>query len=93
MQTMDELRKEYVAWVKRLHKGSSIGLPLALTGLRCGAKTKSTGQPCKQKVLYGLTGRCKFHGGLSTGPKTEAGKRQAAINGKNGGRPKKRSGV
>lgn len=33
----------------------------------CGAKSKSTGQPCKLKAGYGTdhlgTGRCKFHGG------------------------------
>jgi hypothetical protein len=34
-------------------------------------------------------GRCKWHGGCSTGPKTDAGKEQARINGRKGGRPKK----
>jgi hypothetical protein len=33
----------------------------------CGAKTRS-GKPCKNQRFVG-TGRCKFHGGLSTGPK------------------------
>jgi hypothetical protein len=32
----------------------------------CGAKAKSTGKPCKLAPL--LNGRCKFHGGMSTGP-------------------------
>jgi hypothetical protein len=53
----------------------------------CGAKTR-TGTPCKQKTVY-WNGRCKFHGGLSTGPTTAAGKEQARINGRRGGRPKK----
>lgn len=53
----------------------------------CGAKTRA-GTPCKQKVIYG-NGRCKFHGGLATGPTTEAGKEQCRINGRKGGRPRK----
>jgi hypothetical protein len=48
--------------------------------LRCGAKTKRTEQPCKQKTLY-ANGRCKFHGGMSTGPRTTEGKRRSALNG------------
>ena len=46
----------------------------------CGARTKSTGQPCQIKDVYS-NGRCKFHGGLSTGPKTKEGKEKAAKNG------------
>lgn len=61
-------------------------MPNDLRDLTCGAKTKA-GHPCKQKALY-ISGRCKWHGGCSTGPKTEAGKEQARINGRKGGRPK-----
>lgn len=44
----------------------------------CGAKTR-TGAPCKRKdMLKG--GRCRLHGGLSTGPKTLEGKRRSALN-------------
>ncbi len=53
----------------------------------CGAKTRS-GTPCKQRAIY-ENGRCKFHGGLATGPVTEAGKEQCRINGRKGGRPSK----
>ena len=49
---------------------------------------KKNGEPCRQKALYSR-GRCKFHGGLSTGPKTEEGKQQSRINGAKGGRPRK----
>lgn len=42
----------------------------------CGAKTRS-GQPCKAKAVFGMT-RCRLHGGLSTGPKTEAGRARIA---------------
>lgn len=62
--------------------------PDDLRGLECGAATRA-GTPCKQIAIY-INGRCKWHGGLSTGPKTEAGKRAAAANGKFGGRGKKR---
>ncbi|WP_172619363.1 HGGxSTG domain-containing protein [Paenibacillus alvei] len=34
--------------------------------IQCGAKTRS-GQPCKRKAL--ANGRCRLHGGKSTGPK------------------------
>ena len=51
----------------------------------CGAKTRA-GTPCKRRDLY-RSGRCRLHGGLSTGPKTEFGKRWSA---KNGFRPKRK---
>lgn len=41
--------------------------------LLCGAKGKRNGQPCKAPAM--ANGRCRFHGGKSTGPKTEAGKK------------------
>ncbi|WP_425386890.1 HGGxSTG domain-containing protein [Azovibrio restrictus] len=53
----------------------------------CSATTRK-GTPCKHKSLYS-NGRCKLHGGLSTGPKTAAGKEQARVNGRKGGRPRK----
>jgi hypothetical protein len=62
--------------------------PDELRGLTCGARSKRTDEPCKQTAIY-ANGRCKFHGGLSTGPTTEAGKCQARDNGKPGGRPRK----
>ena len=45
--------------MKRLHK-------------KCHAHARSTGLTCKAKALP--NGRCRNHGGLSTGPKTQAGK-------------------
>jgi len=55
-------------------------LPDELIGLRCGAKTRS-GSPCKRQDLH-ANGRCKLHGGPSTGPKTKSGKERSALNGK-----------
>lgn len=57
----------------------------------CGAKTRA-GTPCKLKSVYS-NGRCHLHGGLSTGPKTAAGKARSALNGCLGGRPKKPKSV
>jgi hypothetical protein len=42
----------------------------------CGAKTRA-GRPCRMRVEFGKA-RCRLHGGLSTGPKTEAGRARIA---------------
>lgn len=44
--------------------------------LKCGAHARSTGNPCQAQAL--ANGRCRNHGGLSTGPKTFAGRRAVA---------------
>ena len=54
-------------------------LPIELLNMTCGAKTKA-GTGCMQKVVYS-NGRCKLHGGLSTGAKTPEGKAKVALNG------------
>jgi hypothetical protein len=51
-------------------------LPVDLAGLECGARTRA-GTSCKLTALY-RNGRCKFHGGLSTGPKTPEGRARIA---------------
>lgn len=49
---------------------------------RCGAKTRS-GRPCQAPAVWDpvknqpRNGRCRMHGGLSTGPKTPEGKQRA----------------
>jgi hypothetical protein len=40
----------------------------------CGAYTRTTGNPCLAKAL--ANGRCRMHGGLSTGPRSEAGRKR-----------------
>jgi len=40
---------------------------------RCGAYSRSTGQPCRASGMK--NGRCRNHGGLSTGPTSEEGRR------------------
>ena len=38
---------------------------------RCGAKARTTGCPCRAPAMP--NGRCRMHGGKSTGPRTSAG--------------------
>lgn len=45
---------------------------------RCGARTRK-GTPCDAQKIPGRK-RCKWHGGLSTGPRTEAGKQRSLQN-------------
>lgn len=51
----------------------------------CGAKAKQTGQPCRRPAGWGTshpgTGRCKLHGGCSTGPKDNRGNKNARTHG------------
>ncbi len=79
-----------VDWALRgyeAHYTPTLQLPDSLLDMCCEARTRA-GSPCKQKSIY-KNGRCKWHGGLSTGPKTELGKQQCRINGRLGGRPAK----
>src|SRR5262249_29545147 len=90
----DEQRRRLKAW-KRAHGrvaadwkvryGDSIPVPVypifpdGLVGLSCGARTR-LGDSCKQPALL-PSGRCRYHGGASTGPRTAAGKAKSAANG------------
>jgi hypothetical protein len=47
-----------------------IHLSLAQSCPRCGARTRS-GRPCRGPAMS--NGRCRMHGGSSTGPKTAEG--------------------
>ena len=78
-EEMEQRRAEHRKWLAFIEAKGGI----------CGAKTRA-GTPCKQKALY-HSGRCKLHGGLSTGPTTSEGKAQSALNGRLGGRPKNQS--
>jgi hypothetical protein len=53
-----------------------------ITCPRCTAMSKRSGEQCKKPALKASrTQKCEFHGGRSTGPKTQAGKdrQQSAI--------------
>lgn len=60
--------------------------PAECRDMTCGARTRA-GTPCRRRDLY-RSGRCKLHGGLSSGPKTAKGKRRSARNGKQAARGK-----
>jgi hypothetical protein len=66
--------------VAPLEHGWQAALRLAHAVARCGARGKRTGQPCQGPAM--ANGRCRVHGGKSTGPKTPEGAeraRQAAL--------------
>jgi hypothetical protein len=52
---------------------------------RCGARTRQNGRPCMARALWDrdadapVNGRCRLHGGLSSGPKTNEGKRRIGM--------------
>lgn len=47
--------------------------------IRCGARRHRDGQPCQARSEPGKR-RCRFHGGKSTGPRTEEGRARALAN-------------
>jgi hypothetical protein len=52
---------------------------------KCGAHARSSGRPCQAAAMR--NGRCRFHGGKSTGPRTPEGlARSRRANWKHGGR-------
>ncbi len=48
-----------------------------ITCLQCNAKSKRTGIQCRAPAANGKT-KCRFHGGASTGPKTDQGRQRCA---------------
>ena len=49
----------------------------AVRARRCQAASKRTKQQCGAPAMRGKA-VCRFHGGMSTGPKTEAGRQRIA---------------
>lgn len=84
---MNDLERRAL-WQQWCDEGGNF--PAILSGLTCGASTRA-GTLCKRRDLY-RSGRCKLHGGLSTGPCTAKGKRRSARNGKRAikGKPQER---
>ena len=63
------------------HANKSGGMPIMANQARviCGAKRRRDGQPCQGLSVPGKL-RCKWHGGASTGPRTEEGRARAMAN-------------
>jgi hypothetical protein len=53
--------------------------PPECIGMVCGGKGRRSGRPCQCKEIF-ANGRCKWHGGASTGPKTAEGKSRSLAN-------------
>lgn len=73
-------RKRAQARVTLQNDGTRRGVPADYKGddpRLCNARTRS-GRPCRALKLKG--GRCKMHGGMSTGPKTPEGRARCAEN-------------
>lgn len=68
-----QLRRKWIAYWREVQEARDAGysnhlpFPQELHDLRCGAKTRA-GTPCKMNALH-RNGRCKLHGGMSTGPR------------------------
>ena len=85
----EEHTRAFEAWVAADCKPMRPAMPAfpeVCRGLACGARTR-VGTPCKLTSIF-INGRCKLHGGLSTGPTTVPGK---ALSARNGRAPKKRT--
>lgn len=63
------------------HTSNSGGMPIMANQARviCGAKRRRDGQPCQGLSVPGKR-RCKWHGGASTGPKTDEGRARSMVN-------------
>lgn len=68
MKTVDEPSANREKQPILLKNGNRQGNPM--NAPRCGAKTRS-GTPCKGPAM--ANGRCRMHGGKSTGPRTLEG--------------------
>lgn len=83
VQPDDVKRILFRQWWARASKAEAAGryvpsCPRYLRGLTCGAR-KRNGMACGSTTLC-ANGRCKFHGGASTGPRTPEGRARALQN-------------
>jgi hypothetical protein len=81
--TDDDKRILFRKWATRANEAEAAGkyvpsFPRYLRGLTCCA-IKKNGKPCRMTTL-GANGRCKFHGGASTGPRSAEGRAKALEN-------------
>lgn len=79
----DDKRILFRQWAAKAQTAKAEGsyipsFPNYLRGLACGA-IKKNGRSCRMTTL-GANGRCKFHGGASTGPRTQEGRARALEN-------------
>ena len=66
-------------WIIRVHANWAAADAREAARLRrCGARRKRDGSTCQAKPF--ANGRCKFDGGMSTGPRTPEGRARATAN-------------
>lgn len=79
--TSNQLRRRWRQYCALPLEQRFRGMNLEFQDMTCGAKTRK-GTPCRMTLLLLYpNGRCKFHGGASTGPRTKRGKARSARNG------------
>ena len=74
--------KQFAEWAANGYRHpspESLPYPEFCRGMKCEAKTRS-GHPCKNDGTSYTNGRCKYHGGASTGPVTPEGKKKVSMN-------------
>lgn len=71
-QCMAEHKAWEAAGFNHAAKPPARQFPDDLHAIQCGARTRA-GTPCKRTDIH-ANGRCKYHGGMSTGARTEEGK-------------------
>lgn len=79
----DDKRQLFRQWWAEASAAEAAGryvrsCPGYLRGLTCGARKKN-GERCRSTTLC-ANGRCKFHGGASTGPRSAEGRARALEN-------------
>ncbi|GLV24271.1 HGGxSTG domain-containing protein [Sphingobium sp. Cam5-1] len=79
----DDKRQLFRQWWAEAEAAQAAGryvrsCPGYLRGLTCGARKKD-GRLCRSTTLC-ANGRCKFHGGASTGPRSPEGRARALEN-------------
>lgn len=77
MNIVDQLFAGHEAWEQRVRR-KPLTPQREGDRARCGAYARSTGKSCKARAL--ANGRCRNHGGMSTGPKTPEGKARSLTN-------------
>jgi hypothetical protein len=74
-----KLERQRIRWAGRWPVKPSKPLLWICKDVTCGAKTRA-GTPCQRRDISKRNGRCKLHGGASTGPRTNEGKARVADN-------------
>ena len=70
---------EFIDASMRANNSGSLPAGTKQARVICGAKRRRDGQPCQGLSVPGKL-RCKWHGGASTGPRTEMGRAKAKAN-------------